>query len=183
VNDRRAAAVALLDERGAATITHLGSDLRTHLFGTENLLRSWRCDEPVALAGLCHAAYGTDGFPVALLGITERHRLRAAIGGEAEQLVYRYAACDRRAVYPQFGGDPVWFVDRFTGEHTVVDDVFLERFAVLTAANELDLALRGVFDAATVASLDELFASLEPYAPRPLAAARRGLDNAPKARG
>jgi hypothetical protein len=38
--------------------------------------------------GLCHAAYGTDGFSTALLRLDERFMLAEMIGAETEQLVY-----------------------------------------------------------------------------------------------
>jgi len=163
--DRREEALALLRRLGAAEIDHLGSDLLTHLLGTEAILRSWQVDEPVALAGLCHAAYGTDGFAPYLLELDQRDRLARVIGPEAEAAVYRYAACDRSEVYPQLGRPTVAFADRFTGtaEPAIADE--MQTFALLTAANETDLVRRGVFDATTEAGIAALIRSLIPYAP------------------
>lgn len=53
----------------------------------------------VRLAALCHATYGTEGFPHALLPLDRRARLQAAIGDEAEALVYLCDACDRSRTY------------------------------------------------------------------------------------
>ncbi|MEU9838865.1 DUF6817 domain-containing protein [Actinomadura sp. NPDC048032] len=47
------------------------------------------CARPaLRLAGLCHAFYGTDGFPVALGSVRRRQELSEVIGTEAEDLVH-----------------------------------------------------------------------------------------------
>jgi catechol 2,3-dioxygenase-like lactoylglutathione lyase family enzyme len=103
-------------------------------------LAEWGAAPTLQLAGLCHAAYGTDGFDVALLDIAERAVLVDAIGAEAEALVYRYGSCDRDAVYPRFGRPtPAAFTDRFTGAVDVPADAEVRAFVELTAANELDV--------------------------------------------
>jgi hypothetical protein len=91
-------------------------------------------------AGLCHACYGTDGFPPSLLGVDERPRLAEVIGAEAENIVYRYGSCERAAVYPRLKDvGPLVFTDRFTGEIAVIDEADAAIFVELTAANELDI--------------------------------------------
>ena len=165
MDHRRERALDLLRRQGAAEADHLGSDLLTHLLGTESLLRTWRVDEDVALAGLCHAAYGTDGFAPHLLELGERARLADAIGAAAEAAVYRYASCDRGVVYPQLGRPTVDFADRFRGTSECLGAQALRSFALLTAANETDLVRRGVFDAATEAAIGELIDRLAPYLP------------------
>jgi hypothetical protein len=165
MDDRRERALALLRERGAPQVEHLGSDLLTHLLGTETILRAWQVDEDVALAGLCHAAYGTDGFAPHLLELTERERLVQAVGPHAEAIVYRYAACDRGLVHPQLGKPTVDFADRFTGATDRPSAHEMTAFALVTAANETDLVRRGVFDAATEAAIDDLLRQLAPYLP------------------
>ena len=57
---------------GAGQIAHLNGSLFDHLERTELLLRRWGCSETVSIAGLCHAAYGTDGFPTALVTLEDR---------------------------------------------------------------------------------------------------------------
>lgn len=132
--------VALLRERGAEEIQHPGGDLLAHLVRTAALLEAWDASTPLVGAGLMHAAYGTDGFDVALFGLDERAVVVDAIGEEAASLVYLYASCDRAFAYPQIGhGEPVAFRDRFTGRIDVVDAGRLRQFAELTFANELDL--------------------------------------------
>ncbi len=151
-------AVDLLVSLGAPGVDHMGSDLLTHLEGTEAILRSWSASEPVALAGLCHAAYGTAGFPLSLLPLTERERLATVIGAEAEAAVYLYCSCRR-------DGWPEVFEDRFTGERRDLTTAQRRAMALLTAANELDLTRRGVFDDATRTAIADLVDALAPDAP------------------
>lgn len=129
-----------LRSRDAANLAHPGGTLLQHLIRVRRLLADWGAPYEVQLAGLCHAAYGTDGFARSLLGLAERPILAALIGERAEALVYLYASCDRAATYPRLGGDrrPV-FRDRFTGtDHDPATDD-LRSFLEITAANELDV--------------------------------------------
>ncbi|MHC3474500.1 DUF6817 domain-containing protein [Streptomyces sp. 7R007] len=135
-------ATAFLRELGADRIPHPGGTLLAHLDRVRDRLTAWNARPALRLAGLCHAAYGTDGFPAALLSLDRRTELAAVIGPEAEELVYFYASCDRRATYPDFATPGSRFRDRFTGR-TLTPPAHLRRdFAELTAANELDLAHR-----------------------------------------
>jgi hypothetical protein len=121
-------------------------------------------------------AYGTAGFPTALLPLDARETLRAANGAEAEGLVYQYCSCDRQATYPAFGSDPIAFVDRFTGATSVVGAPDLEPFAVITLANELDIARARAFETRSVDGLHELCAALAPYVPTEARVAREETD-------
>jgi hypothetical protein len=134
-------AIRLLRHLGAETVPHPGGMLLDHLIRVHDRLTGWNAAPTLRTAGLCHAFYGTDGFPTALLPLADRSQLADVIGPEAEDLVYRYAACARAHVYPQLGAaDPIEFRDRFTAETTPLPAVGLAWFAELTAANELDLA-------------------------------------------
>ncbi len=132
-------AVALLTERGAEGLAHPGGTLLEHLRRVHTMLRDWDEPDEVALAGLTHAAYGTDGFGQALLTLDERDLLRETIGATAEQTVYLYCACDRDTVYPLMGQGSPSFRNRFTGADERLDAEDLRRFADLTAANEIDV--------------------------------------------
>jgi predicted alpha/beta-hydrolase family hydrolase len=160
----QAAADALLAGRGAHRVAHMGSDLLTHLEGTEARLRGAGAPEHLALAGLTHAAYGTDGFRPALLGLDERDVLRAAVGGRAEATVYRYAACDRRALADRLGRRPLVLRDRFTGQESPLNDAEAADFARLSAADERDLIEREVWDGAGVRDVEAFLRGLAPYA-------------------
>lgn len=135
-----AEALAILRAAGADTIEHPGGTLLAHLQRVSSLLTSWGGRPALASAGLCHAFYGTDGFPVALLDLGRRAELVEAIGVEAEALVYFYASCDRKSSYAELADDRGEFVDRFTGTRRVPGLAARRDFAELTAANELDIA-------------------------------------------
>ncbi|MFG3227746.1 DUF6817 domain-containing protein [Kitasatospora sp. NPDC048194] len=124
----------------ADRIPHPGGTLLAHLARVAALLAQWGTDSAVQAAGLCHAAYGTDGFDGALLGLDERAALAELVGDRAEALVYLYASCDRTAVYPRLGRDerPL-FHDRFTGNDHLPPEEDLRAFLAITAANELDV--------------------------------------------
>jgi hypothetical protein len=133
--------VAFLESRAAGQVAHVARSLVEHLDGTYELLRSWGNTRDVCHAGLCHAAYGTDGFATALLDVrTERPMLADVIGADAEALVYLYASCDRAYLYPQIGtADRPSFRDRFTGATFVPEQEAFAAFMELTFANELDM--------------------------------------------
>lgn len=134
-----ATVVESLASCGANEIPHPGGTLLAHLERVHALLGEWGARSVVRLAGLCHAYYGTDGFPTALGDMAQREELAAIIGEEPERLVYFYACCDRRFSYPHLGEQEGPFKDRFTGT-VLCPPLRLRRdFAELTAANELDI--------------------------------------------
>ncbi|MFF1284554.1 DUF6817 domain-containing protein [Streptomyces sp. NPDC058299] len=134
-----AKALSILRAAGAEDIEHPGGTLLAHLRRVSALLASWDARPALQSAGLCHAFYGTDGFPVALLDLGRRAELVEAIGVEAEALVYFYASCDRKASYQGLTDSRGTFVDRFTGTRTRPSPAARRDFAELTAANELDI--------------------------------------------
>jgi hypothetical protein len=154
-------AVAYLRTLGAGGVDHINGDLLTHLLGTEALLRAWGASEALQLAGLCHAAYGTDGFAESLLDVRrQRSELRRVIGADAEALVYFYAACDRNRIYAGFGSKAIpSYVDRYTGEASTPERETVCQFVELTFANELELARSG---AAFRANVKDFFEELFP---------------------
>ncbi|MFI5555605.1 DUF6817 domain-containing protein [Streptomyces sp. NPDC051738] len=134
-----AAAESLLEDLGAGTLPHPGGTLLVHLRRVRSRLAGWNARPALQLAGLCHAFYGTDGFPVALLPLDRRSELAGIIGVEAESIVYFYGSCDRAAAYPTLADEGSPFRDRFTGRSHTPDTHLRRDFAELTAANELDL--------------------------------------------
>jgi hypothetical protein len=132
--------VGFLRQLGAEQIAHPGGTLLAHLCRVHRLLAAWDARPALRLAGLCHAAYGTDGFPTALLSLDRRTELARVIGPEAEEIVHVYAAMNRRATYPGLADPNAPFYDRFTGGARAVNRSLREDLAELTAANELDLA-------------------------------------------
>jgi catechol 2,3-dioxygenase-like lactoylglutathione lyase family enzyme len=129
-----------LIECGAGQLSHPGGTLYEHLVRVAALLGDWGASEDLQAAGLCHACYGTDGYPHALLGLDDRPVLRALAGDRAESLVYLYGSCDRSTVHPALKEPgPVPFRDRFTGRTRTPPERDIRAFAELTAANELDV--------------------------------------------
>ena len=143
--ERRGNVTVLLVERGARDVEHLHGTLFDHLLRTEGLLLAWDCPRTVALAGLCHAAYGTDGFPTALLTRDERGLLAKVAGDDVEELVYFYASCDRGFLYPNLvnHSSTYSFRDRFTKEVSLSVTKQLGDFVDLTLANEFDVGTFG----------------------------------------
>lgn len=135
-------AVTLLRRLGAESVAHPGGTLLAHLRRVHTRLAAWNARPTLQLAGLCHAVYGTDGFPAVLLLPARRTDLAAVIGAGAEAIVYVYAACDRKLTYPALGalGQDAFFHDRFTGRARVLEPQACRDFAELSAANELDIA-------------------------------------------
>ncbi|MFF4837298.1 DUF6817 domain-containing protein [Streptomyces sp. NPDC001315] len=133
-------ATELLRELGAEIIPHPGGTLLAHLDRVRARLATWGARPALQLAGLCHAFYGTDGFPETLLPLDRRAELVEIIGTEAEAIVHAYASCDRKATYPHFADPASALHDRFTGDAHTPPSRLRRDFAELTAANELDLA-------------------------------------------
>jgi hypothetical protein len=135
------AVLGFLEAHGAGALEHPGGTLLAHLCRTADLLANWGASPALTAAGLCHAAYGTDGFPTALLPTSRRHDLVEVIGPTAEAIVYLYASCDRGMFLPQLGRhDPPRFRDRFTRAELHPEAEMVRQFVELTIANELDLA-------------------------------------------
>lgn len=134
-------AVRLLIKCGAEGIGHPGGTLLSHLKRVSALLEGWGARPALRAAGLGHAFYGTDGFATALIDLSHRDDVSKALGEEAEGIVYRYAACDRKFSYPGLADAEGPFRDRFTGETYVPTEEQRRDFVELTAANELDLLI------------------------------------------
>lgn len=130
----------MLTARGASEIAHPGGTLLAHLRRVHTLLGEWGARPAVRLAGLCHAFYGTDGFPTALGDPARRDELAAVIGEEAERLVYFYASCDRGFSHPRLAEDERPFRDRFADTLLYPPSRLRRDFAEITVANELDIA-------------------------------------------
>lgn len=158
---------AFLTDRGAAELGHPGGTLLAHLRRTHDVLSSWGARPALALAGLAHAAYGTDGFDHGLIDVADRETLAAVVGAEAEEIIYRYGSCERAAVYRQLsaGAPEIVFTDRFTGTSAPAPTSAVRDFAELTIANELDvLAHNDELRQRHGEALHRLFAACTPYA-------------------
>ncbi|MEU8658427.1 DUF6817 domain-containing protein [Actinoplanes philippinensis] len=129
---------AWLRERGTETIQHPGGTLYAHLCRVRDRLAALGHDADVQAAGLTHAAYGTDGFDLALLFWRERDTLRELVGPNAEELVYLYGACDRDRSWPGLAATHR-ITDRFTGGAVRLADWQITPFVDLSIVNELDV--------------------------------------------
>jgi hypothetical protein len=137
----RRRALAFLRSGPACSISHRHGTLLDHLLATGEILGAWGATEELRLAGLCHAAYGTDGFSPHLLSWRRRADLVAVVGTAVEETVYLYASCDRSFLYPQLSrSGPVVFRDRFLHTTFAPSDSQLSDFVDLTLANELEIA-------------------------------------------
>lgn len=160
--------MVLLRELGAAGIAHPGGTLVAHLQRVQGQLAAWGARSALQLAGLCHAFYGTDGFPTALLSPDRRAELAEVIGAEAEAIVYLYASCDRKSTYPTLADDEGAFRNRFTARLHTPEPQLRRDFAELSAANELDLArIDSAFREKWGAELLALFSRFQPLLSRP----------------
>ena len=128
-----------LRERGADTVPHAGGSLYVHLGRVHDRLAALGAAADVRLAGLTHAAYGTDGFPVVLLDVADRCELRELIGRPAEEHVYRYGGCDRGRTWRALGETGL-IRSRFTGHVESPSPAELRAFVDLCIVNELDVA-------------------------------------------
>ena len=142
LNSQHAAAAAFLESIGTQDVDHSDGGLLAHLDSTFDILQRWGNSPDVCLAGLCHALYGTDGFSVPLLDISERDRLEAVIGPAAEELVYFYASCDREFFYPLIGSRPLRFRDRFTNSEFEPSETMVCACLELTLANDVEISYR-----------------------------------------
>jgi len=108
-------ALALLEEVGAEDIDHPRGSLGEHLRGTYEVLGRWGCERDVCLAGLYHSVYGTDAFKTVTVSPDARDKVAAAIGEEAEKLVYTYCVLVRESLYDNLaaGGPPYAVLNRF----------------------------------------------------------------------
>lgn len=156
-------AIALLMAHGAETIEHPGGTLLNHLRRVSSQLGEWGASPTVQAAGLCHAFYGTDGFPTALLDLSQRAELAAVIGDEAEELVYFYCSCDREFTYPRLEALDGVFRDRFDQREFVPTPERRREFVEITVVNELDIArVSPEFHASHGQDLLRLFTRLRP---------------------
>jgi hypothetical protein len=168
--------IEFLLARGALDIDHPGGTLLAHLQRTHDTLLRWGARPALRLAGLAHAAYGTDGFPQGLINPDARSNLVQLIGSEAEEIVYTYGSCDRQFSYPTLTNAEPRLRDRFTGEITRPETQMISDFVELTIANELDVlshnedlrtkhgdGLRNLFTAWRVYASDQANAAVDGF--------------------
>ncbi|NMN97204.1 alpha/beta fold hydrolase [Antrihabitans stalactiti] len=154
---------------GAEQLAHPGGTLLAHVGRVYDLTVEWIAAPRTRLAAICHATYGTDGFQHELTN--DRQRLQHVIGSDAEALVYLYGSCDRTSSYADLGGPQLLVVDRFTGTASPIHGAQLRDFAVLTIANELDVARHARLSESVLDGIRRLITALANYAPKEAALA------------
>jgi hypothetical protein len=134
--------VRWLADRGADKIDHPGGKLLDHLVRTATLLSDWGAEEYLVLAGLCHAVYGTEGFPHEILPPTERETVRQLVGVPAEHAIYVYGSSRQAPAWTTDDPATTYHVDRFTDERRTLTDDEQRDFWSIQAANDIDLLPR-----------------------------------------
>lgn len=104
---------SLLAQYGAAQIPHSGDTLLSHLHGTFELLEAWGNSRDACLAGLFHGIYGTETYLPMTIPLSERARVRQAIGEKAEALVYLFCV-GHRPFFMTLTPEQVFVYDRVT---------------------------------------------------------------------
>jgi hypothetical protein len=132
--------IAFLKELGADTIAHRANrNLLEHLIAIYELLARWHHEQPVAVAGLMHSVYGTSAFETACVAPSERQRVRAIVGEQAERLAYLFSAMERDQFLDSLGSNRI--VSRFGDGAIAVSDADTRILCEILFANELDLAI------------------------------------------
>jgi pimeloyl-ACP methyl ester carboxylesterase len=163
------AVIASLTSRGADSLAHPGGTLLAHLKCTARALESRGASRDLVAAGLCHAAYGTQGYPTPLFEVADRAVLRELIGDGAEAIVYAYGSLDRAHHLAQASGTRTHegaysgeIRDRFSGEYWTPPDHLQRQLAELTLANELDVLARAQLSDDEVAAIASMISVAAP---------------------
>lgn len=138
MTDRAEEIRSLLRRREASRIDHPGGTLADHLERVYERLGRLGARDDLRLAGLGHAAYGTDGFALQLVTPAHRQALVAMLGETTEAIIYRYGACDRKKTWPGLATTrEVW--NRFDGSSEVLGEGDLRDLTDLSIVNEVDV--------------------------------------------
>jgi pimeloyl-ACP methyl ester carboxylesterase len=126
-------------DHGTERISHPGGTLARHLHRTASLLRDWQSPAWLVDAAHLHAAYGTDGFALALTDARSQATLESLVGARAENLIRLYGCCERTRSYPTWATQAPIVFDRETGAAIPIDAAQRAALIELTVANELDV--------------------------------------------
>ncbi len=99
--DRSGSLAMLCDEMKCHEISHSSRFFIDHLLRVSFILEDWGCDSDAVLCGLFHSVYGTASFSHATLKWSERDKLRAVIGDDAEELVYMFCTTSAKEVWAE----------------------------------------------------------------------------------
>jgi hypothetical protein len=163
---------AFLEELGVGNTRHNSNEkLLPHLVGTRGLLAAWGARPVLCDAGLCHSLYGTEHFSHPTLEEAVRDRLRAALGEEAEALVWLWC----------FGRRHTMEVPAEVGVASHLRDRRDEAWIAITSEQVADLVNLWIAD--TIEQLPRVperevatARALRRHAPRALPKARQALE-------
>lgn len=128
-----------LQDRGADKIRHSNKSFMEHLQGVEGILKSWEVNEPTALAGLFHSAYGTESFKRSIVQPKDRDRVRELIGERAEWLTYLYGGMRNASFIAEFQkNEPYQLATRWQPDSFPVGEDDMRALATIFAANWLE---------------------------------------------
>jgi hypothetical protein len=104
------------------------------------ILTAWKCSPTIRLAGLLHSTYSTSYYDEALFEVRHRSRLRRLIGAESEELVYKFCAIDRGALWESIPARPISVpievADRFNSKERLrLTPRDIDRLATIESAN------------------------------------------------
>ncbi|HEX5127408.1 MAG TPA: GNAT family N-acetyltransferase [Rhodocyclaceae bacterium] len=127
----------MLRDLDADKLPHSGRTLIEHLVGTYALLKSWDCDEDIAIAGLFCSIYDKNIFWQGALSVDHRDGLRELIGGRAEQLAYLFCSIERTdGILPALRTRKL--IDRFNHTPIDVDTATLRDLVTLECASQIE---------------------------------------------
>lgn len=115
-------------------VSHTGRSLFDHLVGTFDLLRQWKCEQSVCLAGGLHSVYGTNIFSHESLTEQARPLVQEIFGVPAERLAWLFSSIDRpKAIETGRGVNR-----RQNGRLILIEPDDLQSLRLIEAANLLE---------------------------------------------
>jgi hypothetical protein len=126
----------LLRDLNAHDVPFFERNIYGHLEGVYRVLKSWRADDDLAVAGLFHAIYLTDFFECNQPDQNNRSQIRAVIGDVAEELAYWYCVMDRIEFVTQVHDNR--FTDSYSGSVVALSKEEDRKLVELIWANAIE---------------------------------------------
>lgn len=131
----------------AATMPHRQGTLLEHLVGVWRVIRVGGGADYLAKAGLIHSAYATEIYKIAMLTETDRPRLIAIFGEDAERLAWTFCKIDRKTLWRARPSDgfvaPVSVRNHQTNSAVELNATMANDLFALECANTIDQGFRG----------------------------------------
>lgn len=130
---------AVLRALATDAVPHGRWSLRHHLRGTAAILAAWRQPSALRAAGMLHSIYSTEAFERRTVALTERARVCALAGAEAEWLAYLFCALRRDDVFTAAAAkEGRTFRSRFDAELLNASAADVGHLVILHMANAAD---------------------------------------------